>query len=104
MSRDVIESRCGLRCSECNPKENWGVECPGCINMENPFWGVCDVKNCCEAKGFDNCGRCEDLPCEDLVAMTADPEHGCGGARIENCKTWCSITKGSQEVDCGGNH
>ena len=32
----MIESRCGLRCSDCNFRESMG--CKGCVNMDKPFW------------------------------------------------------------------
>ena len=33
----MIESRCGIICSECEFKSKIG--CAGCINIEHPFWG-----------------------------------------------------------------
>ena len=45
----MIESRCGLRCSDCSFREAMG--CKGCVNMEKPFWAdSCPVKSCCERK------------------------------------------------------
>ena len=39
----MIESRCGIICSECEFKSKIG--CAGCINIEHPFWGeICPVK------------------------------------------------------------
>ena len=47
----MVESRCGICCSECQGKEQ--VHCKGCVNMERPFWGgECPVKSCCEEKIF----------------------------------------------------
>ena len=89
----VIESRCGIKCSDCPTLEKYGVDCPGCVGINNPFWGECDVKKCCEAKNLDNCGQCEDFPCETLVAYANHPDEGDGGARIETCKIWCGLTK-----------
>ncbi len=45
----MVESRCGLLCSQCRYKEE--VNCPGCVHMSKPFWGEsCPVKACCEGK------------------------------------------------------
>lgn len=32
----MVESRCGLLCSECSFREATG--CKGCANMDKPFW------------------------------------------------------------------
>lgn len=45
----MIESRCGLLCSDCSFRETMG--CKGCVNIDKPFWGdSCPVKSCCEKK------------------------------------------------------
>ena len=39
----IIESRCGILCSECNYRDE--VNCKGCVNIAKPFWGdICPVK------------------------------------------------------------
>lgn len=43
-----MESRCGILCSKCNWKQT--EKCKGCANIDNPFWGVCPVKSCCDGK------------------------------------------------------
>ena len=54
----MIESRCGILCSQCSYREQTG--CKGCVNIEKPFWGEgCPVKSCCEAKG-EHCGQCSE--------------------------------------------
>ena len=59
----MIESRCGIICSECGFKSRIG--CAGCINIEHPFWGeICPVKSCVETKELNHCGECEDFPCK----------------------------------------
>ncbi|MCL2629055.1 MAG: DUF3795 domain-containing protein, partial [Oscillospiraceae bacterium] len=59
--------------------------------MDKPFWGECDVKTCCEAKGLEHCGLCSDFPCEDLNKMSySGDEHADNGARIEQCRKWAS--------------
>jgi hypothetical protein len=60
---------CGVICGEC---DYYPEECPGCRGVSGaPFWvdfvGIdrCPVYECCvEDKKLDNCGHCEDLPCE----------------------------------------
>ena len=42
----MIESRCGIKCGECEYRESMG--CKGCVNINNPFWGECPVKASCE--------------------------------------------------------
>ena len=45
----MIESRCGLLCSECEYKVQ--MNCGGCVHIKKPFWGEsCPVKACCESK------------------------------------------------------
>lgn len=83
----MIESRCGILCSECEYKER--MNCKGCIHIEKPFWGeVCPVKSCCEAKSWEHCGQCSDFPCEILTQFAYDEEQGDHGKRIEQCKSW----------------
>lgn len=82
----MIESRCGLLCSECSYRES--TNCPGCVNTGTVFWGECRVKNCCESKQISHCGNCADFPCETLKEFSYDKEHGDNGARIEQCGKW----------------
>lgn len=85
----MIDSRCGLHCTECEYKESGG--CNGCKNMNGKlFWGECPVAVCCQNKGLTYCGECPDIPCELLTMFSCDPEHGDNppGARIEQCKKW----------------
>ena len=83
----MIESRCGIVCSECAYKEK--MNCKGCVNIDNPFWGECPVKKCCEEKQLENCGMCIDFPCDLLKKFAYDKEQGDNGKRIEQCKCWC---------------
>ncbi len=86
----MIESRCGLICSECAYKEP--CNCGGCIETNgHPFHGECPVAVCCQNKGYDNCGQCEELPCKLLYSYSfLDKEHGDNppGERIEQCRRW----------------
>ena len=57
----MIESRCGILCSECKYREL--MHCKGCINIDKPFWGeYCPVKSCCENNGIEHCGICDNFP------------------------------------------
>lgn len=83
----MIESRCGLLCSECDYREQAG--CKGCVNIEKPFWGEsCPVKSCCEEKGHEHCGQCENFPCALLKQFAYDEKQGDNGKRIEQCRCW----------------
>lgn len=84
----MIESRCGLTCSTCTYKKE--VHCPGCMNMDAPFWGdCCPIKDCCKKKGIEHCGVCPTFPCDLLKQFSYDPKQGDNGKRIEQCKKWC---------------
>lgn len=86
----MIESRCGILCSECEYKQQVG--CQGCVNIVKPFWGQsCAVKTCCEDKAINHCGVCEDFPCTLLKQFAYDEKQGDNGKRIEQCKKWCTI-------------
>ncbi len=83
----MIESRCGIVCSECDYREE--MNCKGCISIKNPFWGECPIKKCCEDKSLENCGQCNNFPCELLNSFAYDKEQGDEGKRLEQCKKWC---------------
>lgn len=86
----MIESRCGLKCSECSYKEP--MNCKGCVAMEKPFWGdACPVKSCCEVKQHRHCGECGNFPCELLKQFAYDKEQGDEGKRIEQCSMWSKM-------------
>ena len=89
----MIKSRCGIICDTAVCKEAFGVDCAGCPNIEQPFWGECDIKTCCEGKGHEHCGGCADFPCDTLTEYANDPEHGDGGARIARCAEWAGLSK-----------
>ena len=82
----MIESRCGILCSSCDYVEK--LSCKGCVNITQPFWGVCPVKSCCEEKHLCHCGLCADFPCDVLSQFSYDKEHGDDGKRIEQCRAW----------------
>lgn len=78
---------CGSYCGVCGWKDKIG--CEGCkANEGNMFWGECDKAKCCIAKGFEHCGRCDEMPCDKLKDLFGDPEHGDGGARLRNLQNW----------------
>lgn len=86
----MIDSRCGLHCTDCGWKQSHG--CGGCIEtMGHPFHGECPIATCCQNKGYSHCGECNIIPCEKLYEYSyLDPEHGDKpqGARIEVCRQW----------------
>ena len=83
----MVESRCGILCSQCEYRES--LNCEGCVNIDKPFWGdSCPVKNCCEGRVHDHCGQCSDFPCALLAQFAYDVEQGDNGKRIEICRGW----------------
>lgn len=83
----MIESRCGILCSECGYKEQMG--CQGCVHIDKPFWGdICPLKTCCEAKELEHCGQCSEFPCEVLKQFAYDEKQGDDGKRIRQCECW----------------
>lgn len=83
----MIESRCGVLCSECKYRET--MNCAGCIAIKKPFWDKqCPIKNCCESKKLENCGFCHKFPCKSLHEFAYDPLEGHEGTRIEQCQDW----------------
>lgn len=84
----MVESRCGIKCSECGYREK--MQCAGCLAINNPFWGDCPVKSCCEGRVHSHCGQCRELPCDLLNGFAYDKEQGDGGKRIENCRSWAN--------------
>ncbi len=87
----MVESRCGLICSNLECKKQFKCTC--CVNMKNPAWGNCEVKDCCESKNLNHCGECKFFPCELLKRFSYDLEHGDSGSRIETCKLWRDINE-----------
>lgn len=83
----MIESRCGIKCSDCSYK---GRPCPGpCVENKKIFWGKCEIKDCCEGRGLENCGQCADFVCQKLHDYAYDKDQGDNGLRLENCRLWC---------------
>ena len=88
----MIESRCGILCSECKYVDEVG--CKGCLHIDKPFWGdSCPIKDCCEAKGHEHCGECPDFPCEVLKEFSYAEQEGDDGKRIEQCRIWAAESK-----------
>jgi len=86
----MVESRCGIICSECEYMEKVG--CKGCVSIVKPFWGEkCLVKSCCETKEIDHCGLCTDFPCDILNQFSYNKEQGDNGRRIEQCRKWNKV-------------
>lgn len=92
---NMVESRCGLLCSNCTYRES--CNCGGCAATNgHPFHGECGIAACCQGKGLEHCGQCTGLPCKQLYAYSyLDKEHGDNppGARIEQLKRWAAEEK-----------
>ena len=86
-----MESKCGILCSKCNWKKT--EKCKGCANIDNPFWGVCPVKSCCEGKKLKHCGECNEFPCTQLNDFAYDEKEGDCGVRLDQCKIWSALTQ-----------
>ena len=84
----MVESRCGLLCSECSFREATG--CKGCVNMDKPFWAdSCPVKSCCEAKSQNHfVENVMILFVSCFHTFAYDMEQSDNGVRIEQCKKW----------------
>jgi len=83
----MIESRCGLLCSECGYREE--MNCKGCMNIDTPFWGEsCPIKSCCESKKLAHCGECAEFACDLLNSFAYNKEQGDDGKRVEQCRCW----------------
>lgn len=84
---DMLKAMCGAYCGTCEWKERVG--CKGCrACASNMFWGVCDKARCCIEHGFEHCGFCPEVPCQKLLDLFSDPEHGDSGARLRNLRNW----------------
>ena len=85
----MIESRCGIRCQECEYREQ--MNCGGCVSISKPFWGeFCPLKACCEEKKQEHCGECEKFPCDQLKQFAYDEKQCDDGKRIKQCEKWNS--------------
>jgi hypothetical protein len=83
----LMMGSCGAYCGACEWKDR--TDCPGCQNVRGrPFWGECAIAQCAIGRGVPHCGSCENLPCERLRSAFAHPEHGDGGERLDNLKSW----------------
>lgn len=86
-----MESRCGLLCRKCDLLK--AEKCKSCANIDNPFWGVCPVKKCCEEKKLEHCGECIEFPCARLEEFAYDEKEGDCGVRLYQCKIWSALTQ-----------
>lgn len=90
---------CGAYCGACEWKDKTG--CKGCQECQGHlFWGECEKAKCCIERGAAHCGECPDLPCQKLLDLYNDPEHGDHGARLRNLKNWAA---GNYEFETLGN-
>ncbi len=81
-----MESRCGIICSKCSWQKD--KKCKGCAGIDNPFWGNCPVKTCCEEKKQEHCGECREFPCTQLQEFAYAEKEGDCGVRLDQCKIW----------------
>lgn len=83
----MIESRCGILCSECEFKDS--MQCLGCVSITKPFWGdVCPVKQCVEEQKLNHCGECVKFPCALAKQFAYDEKQGDEGKRLCQCQKW----------------
>lgn len=81
----MIESRCGILCSECEYREQTG--CKGCTEMEKPFWGEgCPVKACCEEKAHDHCESCGDFVAACCISLPTIRSRETAASELNNAK------------------
>ena len=88
MDKNMI-AFCGTYCGVCEWKNK--MNCKGCQECQSHvFWGQCDKAKCCIEKGYEHCGYCLDMPCQKLLDLFNDAEHGDKGARLTNLKNWAN--------------
>lgn len=91
---------CGIDCSECaiykaanDPEgavrlaESWRAgghpeakpewfRCQGCHGDRSLRWTEnCQIASCCDEKGLQNCGECDEFPCSPYEKWAESPEH-----------------------------
>ncbi len=88
----MIESRCGILCEECGYREE--MNCKGCVNITDPFWGPCPVKACVQEKALEHCGMCSAFACALAKQFAYDEKQGDEGKRLRQCRKWCEEVKG----------
>lgn len=81
-----IQSHCGILCDECAYAAQTG--CQGCMQIERPFWGECEIMRCCREQKHGHCGECAQFPCETLHRFAYDAKQGDNGKRIAQCGDW----------------
>lgn len=88
-----ITSRCGLLCQTCEWREP--NNCGTCIATNgHPFYGACPIAVCCQEKGFEHCGDCPEMPCDQLHEYACGDSEHCDspkGARLDVLRMWHSI-------------
>jgi hypothetical protein len=66
---------CGIVCTNC---KFLGNPCLGCQRQQGqPFHGgICEVYACVVSQGYEHCGECDSFPCQRIVGLATDPDHG----------------------------
>jgi len=77
MSDSLEISGCGILCSDCDfHSGERQPQCPGCNAVKGkPFWGTCNVYSCIKDHGVDQCGKCQEFPCDTFI-NAYDPSQG----------------------------
>ncbi|MEA3311528.1 MAG: DUF3795 domain-containing protein [candidate division WOR-3 bacterium] len=78
---DPLACFCGDYCGKC---PNYPRKCAGCVPELHPD---CHFIRCCQDKGIEHCGFCENLPCQKLAGFCPDDRPSCPpGYHIENLR------------------
>ncbi len=84
MMTDVIKGKCGTDCNTCSFREQFS--CKGCDKMDGHiFWGDCDIYECSAKNGYQHCGECGKLPCDELQEFI---KNGHNPDRLQNLEKW----------------
>jgi len=62
---------CGDYCGKCR---NYPRACAGCLP---DLHQDCYFARCCQTKGIEHCGWCQEFPCEKLRTFVPDDRPGC---------------------------
>lgn len=115
---------CGSICKEC---EYFGNVCAGCDKIKGKvFWleyteeSICDIFDCCfNGKHFENCSKCDSLPCDKYLREEPSKSHEENRADLNKqiirlnkegdvhmfesrCGIECSKCEGKADVNCKG--
>ena len=73
---------CGVDCGVC--PDYLSGKCPDCRHSEWPDGDPCMPIVCCQKKGMQCCGQCDDFPCQDMAEFYEESEgHRAAYARMK---------------------